>query len=572
VLLELRIRDLAIIDSLALPFTAGLNVLTGETGAGKSIIVGALSVLVGERATSDLIRTGAEKALVEGVFDVAERRDLRDAFDAHGIDVDEGTVVLKREIGASRTRAWANGTPVTTAVLAELGRALVNIHGQHEAQQLLDPSVQRRMLDAFGLAEDLARNVRDAAERYAQLVRERDARAASRADAKKREDWLRHVARELGDARLKPGEDAALADELRVLSHGKDLRETSAEAAARLDGDDDAILGRLADVHRALTSLQRIDPSVAKLQEAYDTSYYQLQELARELGAYSERVDADPARLAAVERRRDLVVRLIRKYGGSEDAALAQLADVKRELALLDDVADENGAATDAMVDSARGQLASLARELTTARSNAGRKLADAVQTILPHLGLSGGQFGIELRPLPAIGADGAEDVEFMVALNVGHPVRPLARIASGGELSRVMLAIKTILARLDRVPTLVFDEVDAGIGGAIGTQVGDAMRRVADHHQVFAITHLPQIAVRAQHHIVVAKNAAGGVTTAGTTVVDGEARIQELARMLGGDPDSAVSREHARELIAAVSAANAPRASRTREKKSGRR
>ncbi len=322
VLVELRIRDFAIIDALALPFAPGLNVLSGETGAGKSIIVGALSVLVGERANTDLIRTGADKATVEGVFDIRARDDLRSLFDARGVDVDDGTVVLKREIGATRTRAWANGTPVTAGILAELGRALVNIHGQHEAQSLLDPAAQRRILDAFADAEGVAHEVRQAFERVSSLGRERDARERRRADARKREDWLRHVARELGDANLKPGEDATLAEEMRRLSHAEELRMLSGEAAALLDGDGDAVLGRLGAVRRALASLQRIDSSLARLEEPYTTAYYQLQELARELSGYAEAAESDPERLSTVERRRDLIFRLAKKYGGNEESAL----------------------------------------------------------------------------------------------------------------------------------------------------------------------------------------------------------------------------------------------------------
>jgi DNA repair protein RecN (Recombination protein N) len=573
VLVELRIRDFAIIDALALPFAPGLNVLTGETGAGKSIIVGALSVLVGERASTDLIRTGAERATVEGVFDLRGRDDLRAHFDSRGVDVDDGTVVLKREIGATRTRAWANGTPVTAGMLAELGRALVNIHGQHEAQSLLDGVAQRRILDAFADADVCARTVRDAFDRLAVLIRERDTRERRRSDAKKREDWLRHVVAELGGAKLKPGEDASLADEMRRLSHAEELRQLGGEAATLLDGDSDAVLGRLGAVHRALTSLQRIDPSLARLEEPYDAAYYQLQELARELAAYAEAAESDPERLATVERRRDLIFRLVKKYGGSEETALVQFEEARREVALLDGTADDDSA-INRSVDDAAAALAAAARDLTALRGRAAGELATEVEALLPTLGLPDGRFAVELRALPDVGPDGAEDIEFTVALNVGHAARPLARIASGGELSRVMLAIKTILARVDRVPTLVFDEVDAGIGGAVALQVGDAMRRVAEHHQVFAITHLPQIAVRAHHHIVVAKDARGGVTTADTAVVSDDARVFELARMLGGDPESEVSREHARELIRTASAVSAPvpTSARKRAEKSGRR
>jgi DNA repair protein RecN (Recombination protein N) len=570
-LVELRVRDLAIIDVLALPLAPGFNVLSGETGAGKSIIVGALSLLTGERASTDVIRTGAEKASVEGVFDLSAREDLRTLFDERGIDCTDGLLVLKREVAAGRTRAWANGSPVTAGVLAELGRTLVNIHGQHEAQALLDPAAQRRILDAFAEAQPLAEAVRAAHARVSGLEREQADRARRRADAAKREDYLRHVVRELGEAKLVDGEDSTLAEEHRRLQNATELRQTSAEAAGVLDGDEDALLARLGVVDRALTSLERMDPSLSRLREVYDAAWYQLQELARELEAYAESAADDPERLATVEERRDLIHRLTRKYGGSEAAALAQYEESRRELLLVDDVAGSDGALA-ADLAAAHTALTAAAAALTKARAAAASRLARDVEALLPSLGLADGRLSVELRPLNSIGTDGAEDVEFTVALNVGHAPRPLARVASGGELARVMLALKTILARLDRVPTLIFDEVDAGIGGAVGLQVGDMMRAVAAHHQVFAITHLPQIAARAHHHIVVAKGARGGVTTADVQVVADDARVTEVARMLGGDPESAVSREHARELIAAANdAATSPKASRTRAPRAGR-
>jgi DNA repair protein RecN (Recombination protein N) len=360
---------------------------------------------------------------------------------------------------------------------------------------------------------------------------------------------------------------------MRRLSHAEELRRLASEAATLIDGDGDAVLSRLGSVRKALTALQKIDASLSRLDEAQDTAYIQLQELSRELAAYADAAESDPAKLATIERRRDLIFRVTRKYGGSEEAALEQLESARGEIALVDD-AGAGADALDRQVVEARTALENAAKALTAARKKAAGVLAKGVEEQLPSLGLSGGRFSVELRPLDAIGADGAEEVEFTVALNVGHAPRALARIASGGELARVMLSLKTILARLDRVPTLVFDEVDAGIGGAVASQVADAMKVVAAHHQVFAITHLPQIASRADHHIVVTKGSRRGVTTTDTEVVTDETRVRELARMLGGDPDSPVSREHARELIAAaVPAPDAsPKTTRTRGSKAGQR
>ncbi len=548
---ELRIRNVAIIETLALPLARGFNVLTGETGAGKSIIVGALGLLLGERASADVIRTGADRATVEGTFDVDERPEIRALLDQHGIDADESTVVLKREVTPGRARAWINGTPVNAGILAEVGRALVNIHGQHEAQTLLDGESQRRILDAFAGADAEAAAVARAHADLNAAVRQIVDLTKRRADAERRADYLRHVAREIGDAKVTEGEDVRLEDEARRLENADELRALAAGLAAALDGDDDAVLIRLGSMAKSMTSIQRIDPTLSRLQEIFDSAFFAIEALARELTEYESSVDLDPARLEEVRRRRDLLFRLTKKYGGSLAEVIRTGADARAELELV-----ESGGLDlrelETRERAARGALESGARALTKKRQNAAKRLARAVDEVLPDLGMPDGHLTVSLNQLPQVAEHGAEDVELRVALNVGHEARPLSRVASGGELSRVMLALKTILARLDRVPTLVFDEVDAGIGGRVALQVGDTLRRVADDHQVFAITHLPQIAARAHHHIVVSKDAKGGVTTADVAVVSSNERVAEIARMLGGDAESATSRAHARELLTA--------------------
>ncbi|HEU4988925.1 MAG TPA: DNA repair protein RecN, partial [Gemmatimonadaceae bacterium] len=496
-LIELRIRNFAIIESLTLPLAPGFNVLSGETGAGKSIIVGALGLLLGERASADLIRTGEDKATVEGVFEVRDRPHLAALLDAHGIEMDDGLVVLKREVASGRARAWVNGSSVTAGFLAEVGRLIVNLHGQHEAQSLLDPESQRAILDAFGEAETDAAAVRDAFSAVSQVRREiadLDQRAR---DAQRRSDYLRHVAKEIEDAKLVDGEDVRLEEEANRLENADELLGLAGESLAALTSDEEGVLARLAAVERVLHQLQRLDPSLTRLQESYDAAYYALDAIARELELYREDVDLDPQRLDDARRRRDLLFALTKKYGPTLSDVIQQGRDARRELDLIDSssldlqsLRDREAAAVAAM-DRAAGAL-------TRKRTAAATRLARAVDEVLPDLGMPDGHLQVALVPRPEIGADGAEDVEFRVSLNVGHDARPLARVASGGELSRVMLALKTILARLDHVPTLVFDEVDAGIGGKVGLQVGDTMRRVASSHQVFAITHLPQIAARA--------------------------------------------------------------------------
>jgi len=554
-LTELRIRNFAIIESVTLPLGEGFNVLSGETGAGKSIIVGALGLLLGERASADLIRSGAEKATVEGVFDVASVRGIAELADERGIDVEDDTLVLKREIAASgRGRAWINGAPVTATVLAEIGRQLVNLHGQHDAQTLLDAESQRRILDAFGGGESQADLVRTIHGEVSSVRREITTLSSRRADAEKRADYLRHVAKEIEDARLSPGEDAKLEDEARVLENADELRNLATALNDMLSGEESSVLARLGVAQRPLTSIERIDPSAVRMQELFDAGFYALQELARSVEGYAGSVDLDPSRLEDVRQRRDRLFGLLKKYGPTLDDVIEAGRSARSELDLID-TAQFDLANLTAREAEARRRLFAEAEKLSDMRMSAGKRLAKAVDALLPQLGMPDGKLSVALIARDEPTAEGAEDIEFRVALNVGHEDRPLSRVASGGELSRVMLALKTILARVDQVPTLIFDEVDAGIGGRVGLQVGDTLRRVAKEHQVFAISHLPQIAARAHHHIVVAKGAKGGVTTADISVLEGTSRVNEIARMLGGDPESKVSRAHAKELLESASA-----------------
>ncbi|HEY8165669.1 MAG TPA: DNA repair protein RecN, partial [Gemmatimonadaceae bacterium] len=525
----------------------------GETGAGKSIIVGALGFILGERGSSDLIRTGADKATVEGVFDISGNADVARFADEKGIDTEDGTLILKREISqAGRGRAWANGSPVTAGVLGELGRQLVNLHGQHEAQALLDPESQREILDRFGGAGEQAAEVRLAHGELASIAREITTLSARRADAEKRADYLRHVVREIEAAQPKPDEDSLLESEARVLENADELRSLAQSVADSLTAEDEGLLDRLASLSRSLSSMERVDPAARQFVELFDSGLYALDELSRGISDYANSVDLDPERLEVVRRRRETLYTLSKKYGPSLETVIETAKEARSELDLLDS-AEFDIAVLQRRQESARARLVEGSSRLTSRRKTAARKLAKAVDQLLPQLGMDSGRFTVLLRGKDHPDANGAEDVEFRIALNVGHDARRLARVASGGELSRVMLALKTILARADKVPTLVFDEVDSGIGGKVGLQVGDTLRQVADNHQVFAISHLPQIAARAHNHIVVAKAARGGVTTADITVLTGSSRVAEIARMLGGDAESKVSREHARELLAAA-------------------
>jgi DNA repair protein RecN (Recombination protein N) len=550
-LTELRVRDLAVISDARLELAAGLNVLTGETGAGKSLLVDALALLLGERAQGELVRPGAERASVEGAFDLEGAAPLVAALREVGVEPDHGSLVLKREVQATgRSRAWVNGSPVTVGVLAEIGRLLVDLHGQHETQSLLRPEAQRAILDAFADAAAEAAAVREAYDRCEALAAERRQLEDRQAEARRRADYLRHVAEEIERAKPRAGELEQLEAEARRLGHAEELGRLAGELAQLLDGDERAATAALAHASRLVGSLERIDPQGASGWRALlDAASLNVEELARAVDAYRDGVDLDPARLASVERRRDVLFRLEQKYGPGTDRVIATGEDARRELGLLDTAGTDLVSLT-RRLDEAQGVLAERCRTLTGKRTAAARRLAKAVTAHLAGLGMPDGRFRVALAPLAAPSRHGAEMVEFMVQLNPGLGEGVLARAASGGELSRVMLAIKTELARHDAVPTLVFDEVDQGIGGHVAGRLAAALGGVAGAHQVVVITHLPQVAAAAGRHLVVAKAAPSGVAETDVRCVAGPERVEEIARMLGGEASPETARRHAVELL----------------------
>jgi DNA repair protein RecN (Recombination protein N) len=549
-LLELRISNFAVIESLSIHCEAGLNTLTGETGAGKSIIVGALGLLLGERASVESIRTGAQKATVEGVFDVARRKSVLELLAEQGIEADDGLLILRREVSAEgRSRAWVNGAASTATFVGQLGRSLVDLHGQHEGQTLMRADEQRNILDAFAGASDLAGAVAAAYQDARRLHDELEDLERRRREAEQRADYLRFQVGEIESAHIKSGEEAELASESVRLEHSEELAQLASELSDALYAGDDSVSARLGEVRRTLDHLVRIDQSQADARELLDTAYYAIEELGRRFGDYAEGIEYDPARLEEVRRRQDLLYRLRSKYGPELEDVLATAAKAQDELSLVDDAAFRRQQVETAL-GAAQQKLQELSGTLSRQRKKAAARLQKEVMEVLPELGMASGRFEVALDAHAHATAHGAEAIEFRIALNAGFEPRPLARIASGGELSRVMLALKTILARVDRVPTLIFDEVDAGIGGRVATQVADKLRDVAQHHQVFVITHLPQLASRASHHWLVEKVEREGTTLTRVNELKGEERVRELARMLGGDPESGVSIEHAREML----------------------
>ncbi len=547
-LTTLRIRDLATIAEVSLELTGGLNVLTGETGAGKSMLVDALALLIGDRADRAVVRPGAARAVIEGVVEQPPAAAMA-LLDEAGIDADE-PLILRREVTAEgRSRGWVNGSPVTIGMLATLGEHLVDLHGQHQTRQLIEPATQRNLLDAHAGAMTARTAVRAA---WQQLVSETEASEAlsrRRDEVRQRADWLRHLVEEVDAARIQPGEEEELARESHRLSQAGSLAEQARRIVAAIDQEHDGARNALSRLERALGALERNDPdAVAGWRELQDSAYAQLDELALRATQYADGLAEDPDRLARLEQRRDRLGRLTRKHGVDAAGLLALRDSAQAELDLMDRAAFDLQAMA-ARVEVARSTLAAHAATLTALRQQGAIELAREVSQLLPSLGLTGGALTVHLEPVDPPTGDGAEQVQLLVQLNRGMEPRPLARVASGGELSRLMLALKVVLARHDLTPTLVFDEVDQGIGGEIGGQVGSALAAVATQHQVLVITHLPQIAACADHHLRVAKSQAQGIATSDVATLRGEDRIDELARMLG-DADGDAARLLAQSLL----------------------
>ena len=551
-LIELRIRDYAVIHDLTLKLGPGLSALSGETGAGKSIIVGALSLLLGERASSDRVRTGADRAMVEAVFDVSSYPRIGAQLSDLGIEAEDGLLILRREVAAAgRNRAWINESPTTARTVGELGRSLVDLHGQHEHQTLLRKDTQRSILDAFGEAEQDASAVAEEFQSLSRLKARLKELQEHRRELASRADFLRFQMSELEEANVQPGEEEALAEESRRLENSEELLGEATRVHGELYAAEGAVTDIVSGLAQTLARLKEWDPSLegphAELQEAYHV----LAEVGRDLSDYVGGLCHDPGRLEEVRSRLDLIHSLKRKYGPTSEDVVAARDRVRVELDELEDGRwDEDTLAAD--VERMQSDLISTTARLSKKRRKAAARLEKEVEALLPDLGLPAGTFKVQMEVLPEVGSHGAENVEFLVSLNAGFPPTALARVASGGELSRVMLILKAILAKVDQVPTMVFDEIDAGIGGQVASLVAAKLRDVARYHQVFVVTHLPQLASRAQSHLLVEKSDGDGLAATAVKGLTGDARVREIARMLGGDPESETSRDHAREMLAA--------------------
>lgn len=550
-IVELRIRDFAVIEELSVPLSPGLNVVTGETGAGKSIVVDALGLLVGGRAASSSVRTGRERAVVEGVVDLSGLDGVARRLADLGLAGDEEPhLLLRREVRAEgRSRSWVNDSPATAGALRSVGEALVDIHGQHEHQRLLAGDFQQQVLDEFGGCAELADRVAEAFRRAAELRRRLTGAESRRRELESRADFLRFQLDEIEAAKLEPGEGERLRVEIARLANAETLARESAALHEILHAGEGAVADRLADATARVRRMCETDPSLAALVAALEDAYHRVTDAAGELAAYGEGIEHDPARLELLRERDALLHALKRKYGATVEDVIATGEALRRELDELNETQVDAGALAQELAQ-ADAAWKDAAEALSARRREAADRLSQAASALFPGLGLEGGRFRVQLEERGEPSPRGLERVRFTASMNPGFPPGPLARIASGGELSRVMLALKSVLAGVDDVPVLVFDEIDSGVGGAVAAQVGDRLAEVAQGRQVLVVTHLARIAARASSHLLVEKDASGGRAKTSLRRLGREDRVREVARMLGGDPDSPPSLRHARELL----------------------
>ena len=551
-LASLRIRNLALVEDLAWQPGPGLVAITGETGAGKSLLIGALQLLLGERADKSLIRSGADACTVEAAFETADSRELDAWLEEQGTEpCADGQLFLKRTLSAAGSgRQFVNGSPCTLSVLKALGDRLVDLHGPHDHQSLFSREAQTRVLDAYAGVAAVAGDFAAAHRETNRLAGEIEGLRALEQDATLHREMLAHAAREIAEAKLSPGEEEEVVARLRAAGNGQRLLELSSQLEAALGAEGNGGLRQaLAEAVRAARELARLDQSAAALNEALGEVATRIADLENDVRRYAEKIDSDPGTLRELEARADLLQALKRKYGGTIEEIVARGEQAAQDLEEIE-TRGEKIATLEKEASAAAGRAVKLAKALSAARAKAAPALAKAVTAELRELGFLRAGFGVRLEALAEARAQGAEWAEFEFAPNPGEPVKPLRAIASSGEISRVMLALKSVLAGQDGVPLLVFDEIDANVGGEVAVKVGQKMRGLSAAHQVLCITHLPQVAAAAHRQFSVTKEYDGNRTVTAVGELVGTARVAELARMLGGqDTDSA--RAHARTLLA---------------------
>ena len=558
---DLTIKDFAIIDQITIEFSKGFTVLSGETGAGKSILIGALSFLLGGKAEVSQIRSGSGEASVSGTF-LLDNPDpeMKSWLTEHGIEAENNRVLLRRFIRLNgKSGAWIGSVPATRSDLAEFSAFLIDIHGQHEHQSLMKLSEHRKFLDSrAGITDE----VRAFTSLYTSLIEKRRILEQLNSDDGERLrkiDMYTFAVKEISDANLKDGEDENLAEEEARLASYEKLYSGIESVREMLDGAEESAVPLLKRIRRENQTIAALDKTIAALDTRLENAFYELSDIAEEFNSYSQKLVYDPARLAEVQERLSLIYDLKKKYASSQSAPLSEIFDyLEKAQTMLEQLGSgaQNKEALAEEIAELEKRVYIAAKKISEKRQNIGSILSNEVSNILKTLGMGNARFSVNITEKAGsnveqrCGPFGMDNIEFLISANAGSPLLPLARIASGGELSRVMLALKTIFARIDTVPTLVFDEIDTGIGGEVAVAVGSHLKKLAASRQIFCITHLASIAVYADNQIKIEKGIEEGKTSSHVREVRGEERAAEIARMLSGDSDSEQSLEHARSML----------------------
>ncbi|MEJ2760310.1 MAG: DNA repair protein RecN [Gammaproteobacteria bacterium] len=551
-LTQLHIRNFAIIDELELALRSGMTVLTGETGAGKSILLGALGLLLGDRAETAVIRPGADRAEVSAIFDVRDNEEIRTLLDEQALETEGGELMIRRVVNRDGpSRAFVNGAPATAQLLKALGERLVDIHGQHAHQSLMKRDVQRALLDACAGHNDLLAEVRRGWEDWQRASKALAELCDDGQDRDARQELLQYQVRELEE--LAPGAEEfdALEEEYKRLANGSRLLETGRSLLELLHENDESVHSRLGYAQRELSELQRLDPALDQVADLLGGALIQLDEGANELRGYLERLDPDPERLNAAEQRLDALHGAARKHRVRPQELARHLRQLQEQLQRLLH-GQEAVEALEREQNEALERYRAAAARLHQSRIKAAAAMGAAVSKQLQRLGMPEGGLSVEVRESDADTpqVDGADQVEFLISLNPGQPPQPLRKVASGGELSRISLAIQVVCREDRRIPTFIFDEVDAGIGGGVAEIVGNLLHGLTATHQVFCVTHLPQVAAQGDHHLLVEKSSKRDSTRTRVIPLDAKRRVEEIARMLGGRKITEKTREHAHEML----------------------
>jgi DNA repair protein RecN (Recombination protein N) len=562
---SLYVKNFALIDEVQLDLAAGLNILTGETGAGKSILIGALGLILGERASTDLVRHGADKAIVEGVFDVRENDYVRSVLRREQYESDEELIVRREVTARGTSRAFVNDSPASLVLLKDLGEHLVDLHGQHEHQMLLRPETHVGFLDA---AAGLEEKVKRYASVHAGVVESFEALRELRTretQLRERQEFYRFQLGEIDAVGPREGEDAEIQQELKILENAERIVGLISELSNILSEGDRNVYDQLNEAQGCLEQLAGFDETFTEYREECNSALVSINEIAKQLGHYTDRIEFSPARVEELRTRLYALNGLRKKFGGTLDAVLEYRSRIVEELDLAGNF-DERIAAIESELQERRAAAGTLSAELSRLRTAAARTIEKSVEAMLKTLGIDKARFVIGLRQRPAEAtspgavtidrklvastSSGIDVVEFMISTNVGEEPKPLAKVASGGEISRVMLALKSILAQGSRLPMLVFDEIDTGISGRIASKVGAAMQRLGERHQIVAITHLPQIAATSHQHFVVEKGERDGRTLTSVRPLDADEHTREVAKLMSGEKITESSLRMARELI----------------------